>query len=48
VKRLNGTMTSVWHNHILSTDPGFKGWPEMFELFMRETVYWDAYSTTLR
>jgi hypothetical protein len=48
VKKLNGTITSVWHNHILSTDPNFKGWAEMFELFMRETVYWDAYSTTLR
>jgi uncharacterized protein DUF7033 len=46
VKKLNGTIITVWHNHIVGTDPTFKGWPEMFELFMRETVYWDAYSDT--
>jgi uncharacterized protein DUF7033 len=44
VKKLNGSFIPIWHNHILSTDPAFKGWKEMFELFMRETVYWDAYS----
>ncbi|RYE52009.1 MAG: hypothetical protein EOP48_17345 [Sphingobacteriales bacterium] len=44
VKKVNGTMISIWHNHMLGTDPKFAGWPEMFELFMKETVYWDAYS----
>ncbi len=43
VKKLNGMLISVWHNSILGTDPAFGGWREMFELFMRETVYWDAY-----
>jgi hypothetical protein len=36
-------MISVWHNSILGTDPMFKGWRELFELYMKEVVYWDAY-----
>ncbi|MBC7829826.1 MAG: hypothetical protein H7122_18925 [Chitinophagaceae bacterium] len=43
VKKLNGLFISIWHNNILGTDQQYKGWPEMFELFMKETVYWDAY-----
>lgn len=43
VKKLNGMLISIWHNSILGTDPAFKGWRELFELFMKETVYWDAY-----
>ncbi len=44
VKRLNGTITTIWHNHLLGYNESAKGWREMFELFMKETVYWDAYS----
>lgn len=43
IKKLNGLFISVWHNNMLGTDPQYQGWPEMFELFMKETVYWDAY-----
>jgi hypothetical protein len=43
VKRFKGIFISVWHNFILGTDKEFKGWRDMFELFMKETVYWDAY-----
>lgn len=43
VKKLNGMLITVWHNSILGTDSAFAGWREMFELFMKETVYWDAY-----
>lgn len=43
VKKLKGIFISVWHNFILGTDRSFAGWREMFELFMKETVYWDAY-----
>ena len=42
-KKLDGLFISIWHNNILGSDPVYKGWREMFELFMRETVYWDAY-----
>lgn len=44
VRKLNGIMISIWHNFMLGTDKTFAGWREMFELFMKETVYWDAYS----
>lgn len=42
-KSLKGVFISIWHNSILGTDPAFAGWRSMFELFMKETVYWDAY-----
>ncbi len=44
VRKMNGMMISIWHNSILGTGKTFAGWREMFELFMKETVYWDAYS----
>jgi len=47
VKKLNGSFIPIWHNHMLGSDPAFTGWREMFELFMRETVYWDAYTDHL-
>jgi hypothetical protein len=43
VKKLKGVCITIWHNSLLGTDPRFEGWRSMFELFMRETVYWDAY-----
>lgn len=43
VKRYNGLFVSIWHNTILGTGKEFEGWAAMFELFMRENVYWDAY-----
>lgn len=43
VKKYRGLFITVWHNNLLGTAPEFKGWREMFELFMRENVYWDAY-----
>ena len=43
VKNLKGVFISIWHNSMLGTDPQFKSWRSMFELFMKETVYWDAY-----
>lgn len=44
VKKHRGIFISIWHNNILGTHPGFAGWREMYELFMKETVYWDAYN----
>jgi len=43
-KKHQGIFISIWHNNILGTDPQFAGWRELFELFMKETVYWDAYN----
>ncbi|HRE50616.1 MAG TPA: polysaccharide deacetylase family protein [Flavitalea sp.] len=46
VKRTKGTMITIWHNTLLGTAAGTEGWKEMFELFMKETAYWDAYSSS--
>lgn len=43
VKKHNGIFISIWHNHMLGTTSQFAGWRQLFELFMKETVYWDAY-----
>lgn len=44
IKKLNGLFVTIWHNHFLGTDKMFAGWKEMYELFMKENVYWDAYN----
>jgi hypothetical protein len=41
VKKVNGLLITVWHNSILGTDPQFKGWNEVYEIFLREEIYWD-------
>jgi hypothetical protein len=43
VKKVNGMLITTWHNHLLAFDSNTKGWNQMFELFMKEMVYWDAY-----
>jgi hypothetical protein len=42
VKKVNGLMITVWHNQFFGTDPLFKGWKEVYEVFIKEEVYWDA------
>ncbi len=44
IKKLNGLLVTIWHNHFLGTEKMFNGWKEMYELFMKENVYWDAYN----
>ena len=44
VKKLNGLLITIWHNNFLGTDKEFSGWKEIYELFMKENVYWDAYN----
>lgn len=41
IKKVKGTMISIWHNDFLGTDERFKGWKEVYELFLEEVVYWD-------
>lgn len=43
VKKYQGLFISIWHNHMLASNEQFSEMRKMFELFMRETVYWDAY-----
>ena len=41
VKKVNGTLITIWHNNFFGTDPAYVGWREVYELFLREIVYWD-------
>ncbi len=41
IKKVNGLMVTIWHNHFLGTDSKFKGWREVYEVFLKEEVYWD-------
>lgn len=36
VQKVNGTFITIFHNHMLGTDPMFKGWKEMYENFIAE------------
>ena len=45
VKKVNGTFVTIWHNHFLGTDPMFAGWKEIYELFLREDLYWDFHQS---
>ncbi|WP_336515254.1 polysaccharide deacetylase family protein [Pollutibacter soli] len=42
IKKVNGQMITIWHNNFFGTDPAFKGWREVYELFLNEVVYWDV------
>jgi hypothetical protein len=41
VKKVKGVMITIWHNNFFGSDPAFKGWKEVYELFLEEVVYWD-------
>lgn len=36
VKAVGGTMIMIWHNSFLGTSASFKGWREVYEVFMQE------------
>ena len=44
IKKLNGLFVIIWHNQFLGTDKTFAGWKDTYELFMKESIYWDAYN----
>lgn len=39
IKKINGLMITIWHNHFLGTAAEFAGWREVYELFLKEQVY---------
>lgn len=41
-RRVNGLMVTIWHNNFLGTDPQFAGWREVYEVFLKEEVFWDS------
>jgi hypothetical protein len=42
IKKVNGLMVTIWHNSFLGSDPEFAGWREVYEIFLKEEVYWDS------
>jgi hypothetical protein len=40
VRRVNGLMVTIWHNNFLGSDPAFAGWREVYEVFLKEEVFW--------
>ncbi|HVM86562.1 MAG TPA: polysaccharide deacetylase family protein [Puia sp.] len=41
ITKVNGLMITIWHNHFLGTEAKFAGWKEVYEVFLKEEVYWD-------
>jgi hypothetical protein len=41
IKQVNGLMVTIWHNHFFGTDPLFSGWKEVYEVFLKDQIYWD-------
>ncbi|TWI83498.1 hypothetical protein IQ13_1610 [Lacibacter cauensis] len=38
VRKVNGTFITTFHNHMLATEPMFKGWREMYEKFIAAVI----------
>lgn len=38
VQKVNCTFITIFHNHMLGTDPMFKGWKEMYEKFVSDVI----------
>jgi hypothetical protein len=41
IKQVNGLMVTIWHNQFFGTDPLFTGWKEVYEVFLKDQIYWD-------
>lgn len=41
VKKVNGTLITIWHNSFFSDQQIYKGWKEVYGIFLDEVVYWD-------
>jgi hypothetical protein len=42
IRKLGGLMVTIWHNSFLGSDPQFSAWKKVYEIFLKEEVYWDA------
>jgi hypothetical protein len=40
IRKVNGLMVTIWHNSFLGTDPEFAGWRQVYEVFLKEEVFW--------
>jgi hypothetical protein len=42
VKKVNGVLITIWHNNFLGTERSFEAWKNVYELFLKDEVYWDS------
>lgn len=42
VKKVNGMMITIWHNNFLAGEKNFQPWKNVYELFLKDEVYWDS------
>jgi hypothetical protein len=42
IKQVNGLMVTIWHNHFFGSDPIFAGWKEVYEVFLKDQIFWDT------
>jgi hypothetical protein len=42
IKQVNGLMVTIWHNHFFGSDPMFAGWKEVYEVFLKDQIFWDT------
>jgi len=42
VKKVRGCFITIWHNNFLGSDPMYREWKDLYEIFMKEDAYWDA------
>ena len=40
VRAVNGLMVTIWHNSFLGSEAAFAGWREVYEVFLKEEVFW--------
>jgi hypothetical protein len=41
IRQVNGLMITIWHNQFFGTDPLFAGWKEVYEVFLKDQIFWD-------
>ena len=44
VRGVNGLMVTIWHNNFLGSEPVFAGWREVYEVFLKEEIFWYGHS----
>jgi hypothetical protein len=41
IKQVGGLMVTIWHNQFFGNDPMYAGWKEVYEVFLKDQIYWD-------
>jgi hypothetical protein len=40
IRAVKGLMVTIWHNNFLGSEPTFAGWREVYEVFLKEEIFW--------